>query len=116
MEFWLVVGLILGVVLAWAAISDRRDRRYHHLRSHSEMADYHREHLGDVRAADMGFHLNPIGPGCTVPVPPSSRADPAMDSTGDDVGRYRLDNAPDLSSKEGILRDGVDGWGSTSDP
>jgi hypothetical protein len=59
MEFWLVVGLILGVVLTWAAISDRRDRRYHHLRSHSEMADYHREHLRDVRAADMGFHLNP---------------------------------------------------------
>jgi hypothetical protein len=59
MEFWLVVGLVLGVVLAWAAISDRRDRHYHHLRSHSEMADYHREHLRDVRAADMGFHLNP---------------------------------------------------------
>jgi hypothetical protein len=32
MEFWLVVGLILGVVLAWAAISDRRDRRHHRLR------------------------------------------------------------------------------------
>jgi hypothetical protein len=59
MEFWLVVGLILGVVLAWAAISDRRDRRYHRLRSHSEMADDHREHLLDVRAADMGSHLNP---------------------------------------------------------
>ena len=59
MEFWLVVGLILGVVLAWAAVSDRRDRRYHRLRSHSEMADYHREHLRDVRAADMGLHLNP---------------------------------------------------------
>ena len=58
MEFWLVVGLILGVVLAWAAISDRRDRRYHRLRSHSEMADDHREHLRDVRAADMGFHLD----------------------------------------------------------
>jgi hypothetical protein len=39
-----------------------------------------------------------------------------MDSTGDDVGRYRLDDAPDLSSEDGILRDGVDGWGSTSDP
>jgi hypothetical protein len=48
MEFWLVVGLILGVVLAWAAISDHRDRRYHHLRSHREMADDHREHLRDV--------------------------------------------------------------------
>jgi hypothetical protein len=59
MEFWLVVGLIIGVVLAWAAISDRRDRRYHRLRSHSEMADDHREHLRDVRAADMGSHLNP---------------------------------------------------------
>jgi hypothetical protein len=59
MEFWLVVGLILGVVLAWAAISDRRDRRHHRLRSHHEMADDHREHLRDVRAADMGSHLNP---------------------------------------------------------
>ena len=59
MEFWLVVGLILGVVLAWAAISDRRDRPYHRLRSHREMADDHREHLRDVRAADMGSHLNP---------------------------------------------------------
>jgi hypothetical protein len=59
MEFWLVVGVILGAVLAWAAISDRRDRRYHRLRSHSEMADDHREHLRDVRAADMGSHLNP---------------------------------------------------------
>ena len=59
MDFWLVVGLILGVVLAWAAISDRRDRRYHRLRSHGEMADDHREHLRDVRAADMGSHLNP---------------------------------------------------------
>jgi hypothetical protein len=59
MEFWLVVGLIIGVVLAWAAISDRRDRRYHRLRSHSEIADDHREHLRDVRAADMGSHLNP---------------------------------------------------------
>jgi hypothetical protein len=59
MEFWLVVGLVLGVVLVWAAISDRRDRRYHRLRSHSEMADDHREHLRDVRAADMGSHLNP---------------------------------------------------------
>jgi hypothetical protein len=59
MEFWLVVGLIIGVVLAWAAISDRRDRRYHRLRSHSEMADDQREHLRDVRAADMGSHLNP---------------------------------------------------------
>jgi hypothetical protein len=58
MEFWLVVGLILGVVLAWAAISDRRDRRYHQLRSHRAMADQHREHLRDVRAADMGLHLN----------------------------------------------------------
>ena len=58
MEFWVVVGLILGVVLAWAAISDRRDRRYHRLRSHSEMADDHREHLRDVRAGDMGFHLD----------------------------------------------------------
>jgi hypothetical protein len=58
MEFWLVVGLILGLVLAWAAISDHRDRRHHHLRSHREMADHHREHLRDVRAADMGFHLN----------------------------------------------------------
>jgi hypothetical protein len=59
MEFWLVVGLLLGMVLAWAAISDHRDRRYHRLRSHSEMADDHREHLRDVRAADMGYHLNP---------------------------------------------------------
>jgi hypothetical protein len=59
MEFWLVVGLILSVVLAWAAISDRRARRHHRLRSHSEMADDHREHLRDVRAADMGSHLNP---------------------------------------------------------
>ena len=59
MEFWLVVGLILGMVLGWAAISDRRDRRYHRLRSHSEMADDHREHLRDVRAVDMGSHLNP---------------------------------------------------------
>jgi hypothetical protein len=59
MEFWLVVGLIIGVVLVWAAISDRRDRRYHRLRSHSEMADDRREQLRDVRAADMGSHLNP---------------------------------------------------------
>jgi hypothetical protein len=59
MEFWLVVGLVLGAVLAWAAISDHRDRRYHHLRSHHEMADAHREHLRDVRAADMDAHLNP---------------------------------------------------------
>jgi hypothetical protein len=58
MEFWLVVGLLIGVVLALAAISDRRARRYHRLRSHSEMADDHREHLRDVRAADMGFHLD----------------------------------------------------------
>ena len=58
MEFWLAVGLILGLVFAWAAIVDRRDRRYHRLRSHSEMADDHREHLRDVRAADMGFHLD----------------------------------------------------------
>ena len=28
MEFWLVVGLILGVVLAWAAISDREPLRH----------------------------------------------------------------------------------------
>jgi hypothetical protein len=59
MEFWLVVGLVVGVVLLWAANADRRDRRYHRLRSHSEMADDHREHLRDVRAADMGSHLNP---------------------------------------------------------
>ena len=58
MEFWLVVGLLIGVVLALAAVSDRRARRYHRLRSHSEMADDHREHLRDVRAADMGFHLD----------------------------------------------------------
>jgi hypothetical protein len=60
MEFWLVVGLILGVVLAWAAISDRRDRRYHHLRSHSEMADDHREHLHDVPGRRHGL---PLGSG-----------------------------------------------------
>jgi hypothetical protein len=59
MEFWLVVGLVIGAVLVWAGISDQRDRRYHRLRSHREMADDHREHLRDVRAADMGSHLNP---------------------------------------------------------
>jgi hypothetical protein len=58
MEFWLVVGLIIGVVLVWAAISDRRARRYHRLRSHREMADDNREHVRDVRAADLGFHLD----------------------------------------------------------
>jgi hypothetical protein len=58
MEFWLVVGLILGVVLAWAAISDHRARRYHRLRSHHEMADDVHEHVPDVRAADMGSHLD----------------------------------------------------------
>jgi hypothetical protein len=58
LEFWLGLGLIVGVVLAWAAISDRRARRYHRLRSHSEMADDHREHLRDIRAADVGFHLD----------------------------------------------------------
>jgi hypothetical protein len=58
MEFWLVVGLIIGVVLAWAAISDHRARRYHRLRSHSEMAYDVHEHVRDVRAADMGSHLD----------------------------------------------------------
>jgi hypothetical protein len=57
MEFWVVVGLVVGVVLLWAANADRRDRRYHRLRSHSEMAHDHREHLRDVRAAGTGFHL-----------------------------------------------------------
>jgi hypothetical protein len=57
MEFWLVVGLIIGLVLVWAAISDHCARRYHHLRSHREMADDVHEHLRDVRAADLGSHL-----------------------------------------------------------
>jgi hypothetical protein len=86
MEFWLVVGLLLGVVLAWAAISDHRDRRYHHLRSHNEMADYHREPLRDVRAADMGFHLNPDRSWMHRPGSSQQPRRPAMDSTGDDVG------------------------------
>jgi hypothetical protein len=58
MEFWLVVGLIIGLVLVWAAISDQRARRYHRLRSHHEMADDVHEHLRDVRAADIGSHLD----------------------------------------------------------
>jgi hypothetical protein len=58
MEFWLVVGLLIGAVLALAALSDRRARRYHRLRSHSEMADDVHEHLRDVRAAGTGFHLD----------------------------------------------------------
>ena len=58
MEFWLVVGLIIGLVLVWAAISDRRARRYHRLRSHHKMADDVHEHVRDVRAADMGSHLD----------------------------------------------------------
>jgi hypothetical protein len=58
MEFWVVVGLILGGVLIWAAISDRRDRRYHRQRSHSAMAHDVHEHVRDVRAADLGSHLD----------------------------------------------------------
>jgi hypothetical protein len=58
MEFWLVVGPLIGVVLALTAISDRRARRYHRLRSHSEMGHDVHEHVRDVRAADMGGHLN----------------------------------------------------------
>jgi hypothetical protein len=58
MEFWLVVGLIIGLVLVCAAISDRRARRYHRLRSHREMAYDVHEHVRDVRAADMGSHLD----------------------------------------------------------
>jgi hypothetical protein len=57
-EFWLVIGLLIGVVLAWAAISDRRARRYHRLRSHREMGYDVHEHVRDVRAADMGSHLD----------------------------------------------------------
>jgi hypothetical protein len=71
MEFWLVVGLILGVVLVWAAISDHRARRYHRLRSHREMAYDVHEHVRDVRAADLGSHL---GPGSVLDAPP--RLDP----------------------------------------
>jgi hypothetical protein len=58
MEFWLVVGLIIGVVLVWAAISDHGARRYHRLRSHHEMADDVHEQVRDVRAADLGSHLD----------------------------------------------------------
>ena len=58
MEFWLVAGLIIGLVLGWAAISDRRARRYHRLRSHREMAYDVHEHVRDVRAADLGAHLD----------------------------------------------------------
>jgi hypothetical protein len=58
MEFWLVVGLLLGVVLALAAISDRRARSYHRLRSHREMGRDVHEHVRDVRASDTGGHLN----------------------------------------------------------
>jgi hypothetical protein len=32
------------------------------------------------------------------------------------TGPYLLDGAPDLSSEDGIQRDGVDGGGSTSNP
>jgi hypothetical protein len=58
MEFWLVVGLIIGLVLAGAAISDQRARRYHRLRSHHQMAHDVHEHVRDVRAADLGSHLD----------------------------------------------------------
>lgn len=58
MEFWLVVGLVIGVVLALAAISDRRARRYHRLRSHNEMGRDVHEHVRDTRAADISRHLN----------------------------------------------------------
>jgi hypothetical protein len=62
MEFWLVVGLILGVILAWAAISDRRDRRYHHLRSHSEMAVYHQNRqIAAVQHACPGLTGHSLG-------------------------------------------------------
>jgi hypothetical protein len=32
------------------------------------------------------------------------------------TGPYRLDDAPDLGSKDGTLGDGMDGCGSTSNP
>lgn len=32
------------------------------------------------------------------------------------TGAYRLDDAPDLTSKIGTLRDAMDGGGSTSNP
>jgi hypothetical protein len=50
MEFWLVVGLVVGMVLLWAASADRRDRRYHRLRSHREMAYDVHEHTSATSA------------------------------------------------------------------
>jgi hypothetical protein len=58
MEFWVVAGLVIGVVLALAAISDRRARRYHRLRSHNEMGHDVHEHVRDARAVDLGQGLN----------------------------------------------------------
>jgi hypothetical protein len=57
MRFWLVVGLLVAAVLVWAAISDRRARRYHRLRSHSEMGRDVHEHVRDARAAEAGLGL-----------------------------------------------------------
>lgn len=58
MEFWLVVGLLVGVALLLAGLHDRRARRYHRLRSTSEMNYEVNEHIRDVAASDHAFHLN----------------------------------------------------------
>jgi hypothetical protein len=57
-EFWLVVGLLVGVALLLAGLHDRRARRHHRLRSTGEMNYDVNEHIRDVAASDHAYHLN----------------------------------------------------------
>jgi hypothetical protein len=60
MEFWIVVGVVVAALLGVAALVDRASRRRGHATrgGGSIWVEEVREHRRDVRAGDLGNHLN----------------------------------------------------------